>query len=141
LLDLLREASFHREAKRDLVGRKAYRLLTSLHDCFGQISEKILTTDRISREMTELEKKLAAMASRSLNVDKLQADLDAIVKENECLELRLAENPWVILVATIYNCLFAIISFILFKHSNLHSIHSIKWEIDYIYIYIDRVKE
>lgn len=82
-----------REAKRDLVGRKAYRLLTSLHDCFGQISEKILTTDRISREMTELEKKLAAMASRSLNVDKLQADLDAIVKENECLELRLAENP------------------------------------------------
>jgi cell shape-determining protein MreC len=93
LLDLLREASFHREAKRDLVGRKAYRLLTSLHDCFGQISEKILTTDRISREMTELEKKLAAMTSRSLNVDKLQADLDAIVKENERLELRLAENP------------------------------------------------
>nr|TKS06741.1 hypothetical protein D5086_0000119380 [Populus alba] len=82
-----------REAKRDPVVRKAYRLLTSLHDCFGQISEKILTTDRISREMTELEKKLAAMASRSLNVDKLQADLDAIVKENECLELRLAENP------------------------------------------------
>lgn len=82
-----------REAKRDPGVRKAYRLLTSLHDCFGQISEKILTTDRISREMTELEKKLAAMASRSLNVDKLQADLDAIVKENECLELRLAENP------------------------------------------------
>jgi hypothetical protein len=43
--------------------------------------------------MTELEKKLAAMTSRSLNVDKLQADLDAIVKENERLELRLAENP------------------------------------------------
>ncbi|XP_011038861.1 PREDICTED: coiled-coil domain-containing protein 22 isoform X2 [Populus euphratica] len=82
-----------REAKRDPVVRKAYSLLTSLHDFFGQISEKILTTDRISREMTELEKKLAAMASRSLNVDKLQADLDAIVKENECLELRLAENP------------------------------------------------
>ncbi|KAF9666564.1 hypothetical protein SADUNF_Sadunf16G0242000 [Salix dunnii] len=82
-----------REAKRDPVGRKAYRLLTSLHDCFEKISGKILTTDRISREMTELEKKLQAMASRSLNVDKLQADLDAIVKENECLELRLAENP------------------------------------------------
>ncbi|KAJ6751844.1 hypothetical protein OIU85_002277 [Salix viminalis] len=82
-----------REAKRDPVGRKAYRLLTSLHDCFEKISGKTLTTDRISREMTELEKKLQAMASRSLNVDKLRADLDAIVKENECLELRLAENP------------------------------------------------
>uniref|UniRef100_A0A6N2NAN2 Coiled-coil domain-containing protein 22 homolog n=1 Tax=Salix viminalis TaxID=40686 RepID=A0A6N2NAN2_SALVM len=82
-----------REAKRDPVGRKAYRLLTSLHDCFEKISGKTLTTDRISREMTELEKKLQAMASRSLNVDKLQADLDAIVKENECLEQRLAENP------------------------------------------------
>ncbi|CAK7324475.1 unnamed protein product [Dovyalis caffra] len=82
-----------REAKRDPVGRKAYRLLTSMHDCFEQISEKILTADRTRREMSEHEKKLAAMASRSLNVDKLQADLDAIVKENECLEQRLAENP------------------------------------------------
>ena len=42
--------------------------------------------------MAEREKKLAAMASRSLNVDKLQADLDAILKENEYLEQQLQDN-------------------------------------------------
>ncbi|KAL5803807.1 hypothetical protein ACOSQ3_030607 [Xanthoceras sorbifolium] len=75
-----------REAKKDTVGRQAYRLLTSIHESFDQVSEKILATDRVRREVAEYEKKLAAMASRSLNVDKLQADLDAITKENEYLE-------------------------------------------------------
>ncbi|KAJ4830669.1 hypothetical protein Tsubulata_038780 [Turnera subulata] len=81
-----------REAKKDLVGRQAYRLLTSIHDSFEQISEKILATDRIHREMAKLEKKLTATASRSLNVDKLRADLEAIKRENENLEQRLEDN-------------------------------------------------
>ncbi|KAK0600521.1 hypothetical protein LWI29_015820 [Acer saccharum] len=81
-----------REAKKDSVGRQAYRLLTSIHESFEQVSEKILATDRVRREMAEYEKKLAAMASRSLNVDKLQADLDAIMKENEYLEQCLKNN-------------------------------------------------
>ncbi|KAJ0047034.1 hypothetical protein Pint_03758 [Pistacia integerrima] len=83
-----------REAKKDSVGRQAYRLLTSIHGSFEQVSEKILATDRIRREITEYEKKLAAMASRSLNVDKLQADLDAILKENEHLEQCHKEYGW-----------------------------------------------
>ncbi|KAK7857641.1 coiled-coil domain-containing protein 22 like protein [Quercus suber] len=81
-----------REAKKDPVGRQAYILLTSIHETFEQISEKTLATDRVRREMAEHEKKLAAMAARSLNVDKLQADLDAIRKENEYLERRLRDN-------------------------------------------------
>ncbi|XP_057997979.1 uncharacterized protein LOC131176985 isoform X1 [Hevea brasiliensis] len=81
-----------REAKKDPVGRQAYRLLTSIHECFEQISEKILMSDRIQREVAEYEKKLTAMAFRSLNVDKLQADLDAIKKENEHLEQQLEDN-------------------------------------------------
>ncbi|KAE8098898.1 hypothetical protein FH972_016926 [Carpinus fangiana] len=81
-----------REAKKDPVGRQAYRLLTSFHETFEQISEKILTTDRVRREVAEHERKLAAMASRSLNVDKLQCDLDAIRKENEYLEQRLQDH-------------------------------------------------
>ncbi|TXG68014.1 hypothetical protein EZV62_009289 [Acer yangbiense] len=81
-----------REAKKDSVGRQAYRLLTSIHESFEQVSEKILATDRVQREMAEYEKKLAVMASRSLNVDKLQADLDAIMKENEYLEQCLKNN-------------------------------------------------
>lgn len=75
-----------REAKKDQVGRQAYRLLTSIHESFEQIFEKILSADRVQREIAENEKKLAAMASRSLNIERLQADLDAIIKENKHLE-------------------------------------------------------
>ncbi|XP_050220334.1 uncharacterized protein LOC126670612 [Mercurialis annua] len=80
-----------REAKKEPVGRQAYRLLTSIHECFEQIAEKILVTDRIRREMADYEKKLTAMAARGLDVEKLQDDLDAIRKENEKLE-QLKEN-------------------------------------------------
>lgn len=75
-----------RDAKNDSTRRQAYRLLTSLHQSFGQISEKILATDRVRREATELEAKLSAMASRSFDIDKLQVDLNAIRKENDRLE-------------------------------------------------------
>ncbi|KAK8490535.1 hypothetical protein V6N11_055763 [Hibiscus sabdariffa] len=81
-----------REAKKDADRQQVYRLLTSIHDSFEQISEKILTTDRIRRETTDLEKKLAAMSSRGLNADKLQADLDTIAKENEYLEQQLRHD-------------------------------------------------
>ncbi|XP_057982640.1 uncharacterized protein LOC131167771 [Malania oleifera] len=81
-----------REAKKDAVGRKAYRLLTSIHETFEQVSEKILTADRTRREVAEYEAKLASMASRRLDIGKLQADLDAIRKENEYLEQRLQDN-------------------------------------------------
>ncbi|CAI0378404.1 unnamed protein product [Linum tenue] len=75
-----------REAKKDPVGRQAYRLLTSIHECFEQISEKILTSDRVGREVAEHEKKLEALtSSRGLNIEKLQADLDAIRQENQLL--------------------------------------------------------
>lgn len=51
--------------------------------------EKVLTTDRRRREITDLDAKLAAMASRGLNIDRLQADLEAIRKENEYLQSRI----------------------------------------------------
>ncbi|KAL6204139.1 hypothetical protein ACLB2K_021407 [Fragaria x ananassa] len=81
-----------REAKKDAVGRQAYRLLASIHESFEQIREKILATDRIRREATGHEKKLASMASRSLNADKLQADLEVIRRENEYLEKSLQDK-------------------------------------------------
>ncbi|XP_039012228.1 coiled-coil domain-containing protein 22 homolog, partial [Hibiscus syriacus] len=81
-----------REAKKDAGRRQVYKLLTSIHDSFEQISEKIFATDRIRRETTYLEKKLAAMSSRSLNADKLQADLDNIAKENKYLEQQLQRD-------------------------------------------------
>ncbi|KAM7495661.1 hypothetical protein LguiB_030270 [Lonicera macranthoides] len=72
-----------REGKKDPVGPQAYRLLVSIHESFEQMSEKILATDRTRREVAEFEAKLSAMASQSLNIDKLQVDLDALRKENE----------------------------------------------------------
>ncbi|XP_061353169.1 uncharacterized protein LOC133297951 [Gastrolobium bilobum] len=74
-----------REAKKDPTGLQVYRLLVSIHKGFEQISEKILATDRVRREVAEYEMKLAATASKSLDVSKLQSDLDAIVRENKNL--------------------------------------------------------
>lgn len=51
-----------------------------------------MASDRVRREITEHEKKLAVMASRNLNADKLQADLDALIKENESLEQQLRDS-------------------------------------------------
>lgn len=75
-----------REAKKDSVGRQAYQLLTSIHECFEEIREKILATDKTQREVAELQAKLSVIASEDLGMDKLQADLDAMRMENEQLE-------------------------------------------------------
>lgn len=74
-----------REAEKD-PAKQAYRLLTGIHESFQQISDKILSTDRIRRETTEYEAKLSALSRQSFNVEKLQVDLDAIRRENEFLE-------------------------------------------------------
>ncbi|XP_019250800.1 PREDICTED: coiled-coil domain-containing protein 22 isoform X2 [Nicotiana attenuata] len=81
-----------REAKKDQVGRQAYRILTSIHDSFEQIAENLLATDRARREVADYEGKLATMASRTVDIDKLKADLDTIRRENDLLEARLSEN-------------------------------------------------
>ncbi|MED6219791.1 hypothetical protein PIB30_039005 [Stylosanthes scabra] len=74
-----------REAKKDVTGRQIYRLLTSIHQGFEQISEKIMATDRIRREVAEYEMKLAALTPRSLDANKLHADADinVIVKGSD----------------------------------------------------------
>lgn len=81
-----------REAKKEGIGKKAHKLLTSIHENFGEISNKILSTDRLRRETAEYEKKIGASASRCLDFNKLQADLDAIRRENSCLEQNLCHK-------------------------------------------------
>ncbi|XP_024968754.1 coiled-coil domain-containing protein 22 isoform X2 [Cynara cardunculus var. scolymus] len=75
-----------RESKKNQAGEQAHDLLTVIHESFEEISEKILATDRARREATELETKLSRIGTQSLNVAKLEADLDAIRKENEYLQ-------------------------------------------------------
>lgn len=72
-----------REAKKDPTGLQVYRLLVSIHKGFEQISEKILATDRIKREVAEYEMKLASASSKSLDLTELKANLDTIVREKE----------------------------------------------------------
>lgn len=72
--------------KKDPAVRQVYKLLTSIHSIFEQISEKILMTDRFRRETVDYEKKLGSITARGMSLEKLQADLDAIRKENESLE-------------------------------------------------------
>lgn len=81
-----------REAKKDQVGEQAQILLTAIHESFEEISEKILATDRARRETTDLETKLSSVATRTLNVGKLQADLDSVRKENQYLQSQFG-NP------------------------------------------------
>ncbi|KAG9137177.1 hypothetical protein Leryth_012009 [Lithospermum erythrorhizon] len=78
-----------REAKKDPGKQQLYRLLAIIHENFEHIPEEILETDRTRREVADYETKLAAITSRSLNLDKLNADLDAIRKENELLAQRI----------------------------------------------------
>lgn len=68
--------SFCREAKKDPIGRQVYRLLTSIHQSFEQMSDKIRATDKIQREVAEYEMKLAAMVSKNLDDQKKHADCD-----------------------------------------------------------------
>nr|AAF79499.1 F20N2.20 [Arabidopsis thaliana] len=75
-----------REVKKDPAVRQVYKLLTSIHSIFEQISEKILMTDRFRRETVDYEKKLGSITARGMSLEKLQADLDAIRKENESLK-------------------------------------------------------
>lgn len=78
-----------RELKKDPAIRQVYKLVTSIHGIFEQISEKILMTDRLRREAVDCEKKLGSIKSRGTSLEKLQADLDAIRQENESLEKQL----------------------------------------------------
>ncbi|KAI3769126.1 hypothetical protein L6452_00226 [Arctium lappa] len=86
------DETLQRESKKNQVGEQAHNLLTAIHESFEEISEKILATDRARREATDLETKLSRIVAQSLNVGKLEADLDAIRKENEYLQSRLG-NP------------------------------------------------
>ncbi|EOA40214.1 hypothetical protein CARUB_v10008938mg [Capsella rubella] len=74
------------KVRKDPSVRQVYKLLTSIHSIFEQISEKILMTDRFRRETADYEKKLGSITARGMSLEKLQADLDAIRKENESLK-------------------------------------------------------
>ncbi|EYU27465.1 hypothetical protein ABFS82_13G155900 [Erythranthe guttata] len=86
------DETIFREAKKDPVARQAYRLLKDIHESFEQIAETILASDRSRRDAADYETRLSNVSARSLNMSKLQADLEAIRKENDLLEQRINEE-------------------------------------------------
>lgn len=74
------------------MARQAYRILTNIHESFEQIAENLLATDRVRRQVTDYEGKLATMASRSVDIDKLKANLETITRENDLLEKKLSND-------------------------------------------------
>nr|GMD57944.1 coiled-coil domain-containing protein 22 homolog isoform X1 [Ipomoea batatas] len=86
------DETIFREAKKDPAGKQAYRILTSIHDSFEQIVERHHDTDKARRERSDIEAKLANMTSRSLDIEKLRADLDAVKNENDLLERKILSN-------------------------------------------------
>lgn len=78
-----------RNAKDDPVRRQAYRLLTSIHQSFADISEMILATDRARKEAADLEAQLSGIRNYALDIEKLEADLKILKGENDLLEQKL----------------------------------------------------
>lgn len=61
-------------------------LLSSVHQNFADIVDKIYEMDKTGREVTELEAILEDLEKRSLDTRNVQADLDAVVAENLSLQ-------------------------------------------------------
>lgn len=79
-----------RDAKKDPVCRQSYRQLTTIHETFADIVDKVLEMDKTGREIAELQAQLEELQKSSLDVQSVQKDLDAVAIETHALERRLA---------------------------------------------------
>ncbi|KAG0585016.1 hypothetical protein KC19_3G250900 [Ceratodon purpureus] len=79
-----------RDAKKDPVCRQSYRQLTTIHETFADIVDKVLEMDKTGRDIAELQAQLEELQKSSLDVQSVQADLDAVAIETRALERRLA---------------------------------------------------
>lgn len=79
-----------RDAKKDPVCRQSYRQLTTIHETFADIVDKVLEMDKTGREIAELQAQLEELQKSSLDVQSVQKDVDAVAVETHALERRLA---------------------------------------------------
>lgn len=79
-----------RDAKKDPVCRQSYRQLTTIHETFADIVDKVLEMDKTGREIAELQAQLEELQKSSLDVQSVQKDVDAVAVETHSLERRLA---------------------------------------------------
>lgn len=79
-----------RDAKKDLVCRQSYRQLTTIHETFADIVDKVLEMDKTGRDIAELQAQLEELQKSSLDVRSVQADVDAVATETRALERRVA---------------------------------------------------
>lgn len=79
-----------RDAKKDPVCRQSYRQLTTIHETFAVIVDRVLEMDKTGRDIAELQAQLEELQTSSLDVKSVQADLDAVAIETRALERCLA---------------------------------------------------
>ena len=80
-----------RDAKTNTACKLAYRHLSQLHDGFAELSKHVFESDRVSREIADLETKLEIVAKQPVDLTTVESDLEAIRRENDELEKRLKD--------------------------------------------------
>jgi len=83
------DETIFRDAKKDEAAREAYRLLSAIHGGFADLSARVEEAGRAGR-LRELEERAQEeLAKRPLDLERVQADLQAVVADNATAAARL----------------------------------------------------
>lgn len=78
-----------REVASFSVARRApqvYRVLSSVHKGFGDLTRKVEETGKLARSARDQEKKVEEFAKQPLDLQRILTDTDAVVRENAQLD-------------------------------------------------------
>lgn len=80
-----------REAKRDEQSKEVYRVLSSIHKGFGDLTRKVEETGKLARSARDHERKVEEFAKQPLDLGRILADTEAVRKENAQLAAQLGQ--------------------------------------------------
>lgn len=78
-----------REAKRDELSKEVYRVLSSIHKGFGDLTRKVEETGKLARSARDQERKMEEFAKQPLDLRRIAADTEAVARENAALDAQL----------------------------------------------------
>lgn len=68
---------------------QVYRILSSIHKGFGDLTRKVEETGKLARSARDQERKVEEFAKQPLDLQRILADTEAVVRENGQLEAQL----------------------------------------------------
>ena len=74
-----------RDAKKDDLCRDAYKILSAVHAGFADLTQRVHETGRVVRSIRDFERKLEEFAKRPVDLDRVLADVDVVMRENAAL--------------------------------------------------------